>query len=134
MKNIGRLETDGFEVRVGNAEVWLGDVALDQYKTIKRRAGKIGDLLDLLHRLLNKLRLDEQVKLSLGPDESFDQTTGNKSGKTCDKDRFSVEHSDLYILASLEARTMRARGIVVAKFENLFSSQLRSFKVNDCNI
>jgi len=46
------------------------------------QATLLGDLLDLLDSLFDKLRLYEQEKLRLRPCKPFNQTAGNKAGKT----------------------------------------------------
>ena len=86
VKNVRCLELDGLKIGVRDAELWLSDIALNNDEIIKRCLSIIGDLLDLLHRRFNQMRLNEQKKLGLAPGKAFDQAAGDKSRETRDED------------------------------------------------
>ena len=100
VKYVRRFELYRLKIDRGDAELRLGDIALDDHKALERRARRLGDRLDLVHRQFDKMRLHEQKELCFGFSEFFQKTAGDKAGETCHEDRRAVEHSSIFILAS----------------------------------
>ena len=59
MIDIGRLGPDRLKIFVRNPEILFSDIAFDDDKVLKRRLRGGGDVLDVVHRLFDILRLNQ---------------------------------------------------------------------------